>query len=153
MSREWGARVIVRDVFRAGSLAGLAMIPFGLLFRANGLRVNEYGRKTLELVAGELAPGPHFALTFVQHMLISWIAAVPLLLVLRRLEERGPRLLAGLAYGGGFYVALNSLALPVAFGDPTPWELGFATIYPSLVVHGVYGAVLALCAKVGPAPR
>jgi hypothetical protein len=40
------------------------------------------------------------------------------------------------------YVVLNAWALPLAFGDPAPWRLGFDVVYPSLVVHLVYGAVL-----------
>jgi uncharacterized membrane protein YagU involved in acid resistance len=123
------------------------MIPFAALFRARGLRVNEYGRKTLALVVGDAAPPLHTLLTFVQHMLISWLAAVPLLLALRRIDARRTRLLAGAVYGAGFYVVMNSWALPLAFGDPTPWQLGFEVVYPSLFIHLVYGVVIALAAR------
>jgi hypothetical protein len=44
-------------------------------------------------------------------------------------------------------VIINSLALPVLFGDPTPWQLGVEFIYPSLVVHLVYGACISLTAE------
>jgi len=44
--------VRVRDVLRSGTIGGLAMIPFGAVFHAMGLRVNEYGRKTLALLGG-----------------------------------------------------------------------------------------------------
>jgi hypothetical protein len=41
----------------------------------------------------------------------------------------------GALYGAAFYVVMNSLALPLLFGDRTPWQLGFATVYPRLVIH------------------
>jgi hypothetical protein len=144
---DWGA--MLREVLRTGTVAGLAMIPFAMGFRASGLRINEYGRKTLDLIVGDVAPALDTGLMFVQHMVISWIAALPLLLVLPRLARRRDRLLAGLAYGAGFYVVMNSLALPIAFGDPTPWQLGFSTIYPSLFIHVVYGVAIAWMARPG----
>lgn len=128
-------------------LAGLAMIPFAAVFRSAGLRINEYGAKTLRLFVGDLTGPGYFALTFAQHMLISVFAALPLLLALRFVPQRGQRLLLGTAYGAGFYVVVNSIALPLAFGDPTPWQLGFETVYPSLVVHLVYGFVVAWFAR------
>jgi uncharacterized membrane protein YagU involved in acid resistance len=144
---------LIREAIRAGTAAGLAMIPFAAVFRARGLRINEYGAKTLDLFVGQVDPPLHYLLTFVQHLLISWLVAVPLILLLARFSGRRDRILIGLVYGGAFYVAVNSLALPLAFGDPTPWRLGFQTVYPSLSVHFVYGLVVALVARpVGPAP-
>jgi uncharacterized membrane protein YagU involved in acid resistance len=134
---------------RAGTVAGLAMIPFAAVFRFSGLRVNEYGRKTLELLAGEVAPPLNYLLTFVQHLVISWLAAVPLLLFLQNIDDRRVRILAGAVYGAAFYAVVNSLALPFAFGDPTPWQLGFATVYPSLTIHLVYGVAIAVVARPG----
>jgi uncharacterized membrane protein YagU involved in acid resistance len=139
----------IREALRTGTVAGLAMIPFAAVFRASGLRINEYGAKTLALLVGEVAGPVHFLLTFVQHLVISWIASVPLLLAVDRVSRRRDRALLGLAYGAAFYVAVNSLALPFAFGDPTPWQLGFETVYPSLVVHLVYGFVVAVLARPG----
>jgi len=138
---------VIREALRAGTIAGVAMIPFAAVFRARGLRINEYGRKTLALVVGEVPPRLHDLLTFIQHLLISWAVAVPLLVVLRGIADRRARLLAGAAYGAAFYVVVNAWALPWVFGDPTPWTLGIDTIYPSLVVHLVYGVVLALAAR------
>jgi len=138
---------LAREALRSGTLAGLAMIPFAALFEFLGLRVNEYGRKTLGLLVGEAPPTLHTLLTFALHLVISWIAAVPLLLLLGRVADLRARVCVGLFYGAVFYAAVNSLALPVAFGDPTPWELGFATVYPSLVVHLVFGSVVALAAR------
>ncbi|MBK7951931.1 MAG: hypothetical protein IPK00_25050 [Deltaproteobacteria bacterium] len=144
---------MLREAIRAGSLAGLAMIPVAAIFRARGLRVNEYGRKTLELLVGDVAPALHFSLTFVQHLVISVLAALPLILVFERFfgasGERRTRILVGAAYGAGFYVVMNSLALPLAFGDPTPWALGFETVYPSLAIHLIYGAVLGWAVRPG----
>jgi hypothetical protein len=145
--------VLIREVLRAGTLAGLAMIPFAAVFRARGLRINEYGARTLELLVGPVAEPLHTVLTLVQHMIISWVVSVPLLLLLSSFPTRSARIAFGLVYGAAFYVAMNSLALPFAFGDPTPWQLGFETVYPSLVVHLVYGGVLAWFARpVAPAP-
>lgn len=135
------------EAIRAGTLAGLAMIPFAAVFRARGLRINEYGRKTLELVVGAVPSPRHEVLTFVEHLLVSWVLALPAVPVLRRLPGRGARAAVGAVYGGGLYVGLNSFALPFAFGDPTPWTLGWRTILPSLVVHLVYGVVLGLAVR------
>lgn len=141
--RPVSVRRIALESARAGTAGGLAMVPFGLVFRALGMRINEYGPRTLELVTGELSsPLASQVLSLVQHMLISWFAAVPLILVLRATHDRRRRALAGLAYGIGFYVLVNSLALPLAFGDPTPWELGGSAVLPSLVVHAIYGSVV-----------
>jgi len=146
LSRE-AMRASIRETLRAGTVAGLAMVPFAMVFRARGLRVNEYGRKTLALLVGEVGPPWRDILMLVQHLMISWVAALPLLLLLRSIPDRGARLAAGAAYGAVFYVGMNSLALPFAFGDPTPWQLGFDTVYPSLVVHLVFGVVVALVAR------
>jgi len=119
------------------------MVPFAAVFQRLGLRVNEYGRKTLELFVGSVSPPVHYVLTFIQHIAISWVVAVPLILLLGKISRKRDRLLVGFAYGAAFYVAVNSLALPLAFGDPTPWRLGFAVVYPSLFIHLVYGFTVA----------
>lgn len=127
---------------RTGTVAAIAMIPFAAVFRARGLRINEYGRKTLDLVVGDVPPRVHDALTFVQHIAIGCAFAVPYFVVAGGLRDRRGGVLLGLACGGAMYALLNAWALPLAFGDPTPWRLGFDVVYPSLVVHLVYGAVL-----------
>jgi hypothetical protein len=142
-------RAFLVEMLRSGTLAGLAMMPFGIAFRAAGLRVNEYGPKTLALLVGELAPPLSTVAGFLQHMAISWGAAVPLLVVVDALATRRARASLGAAYGASFYVAVNSLALPMAFGDPTPWELGLATVLPSLTVHVIYGIAVALATRPG----
>lgn len=141
---------LLREALRCGIPAGLAMIPFAAGFRAYGLRINEYGRKTLELVVGEVAPPLHTLLTFAQHMLISVFAALPLLCLLARVEGRSRRVAVATLYGAVFYAAVNAWALPLYFGDPTPWALGFETVYPSLAIHLVYGVVIGLVARPRP---
>jgi hypothetical protein len=37
--------------------------------------------------------------------------------------------------------------LPVYFGDPLPWQLGAATVLPSLIGHIIYGASIGLTSK------
>jgi uncharacterized membrane protein YagU involved in acid resistance len=127
------------------------MVPFAAIFQRLGLRVNEYGRKTLALVVGDVSAPLVYLLTFVQHLAISWVVAVPLLLLLGRRSRKRDQVLVGLAYGAMFYVVVNSLALPFAFGDPTPWHLGFAVVYPSLLIHFVYGFTVAVLARPGAA--
>ena len=146
VSRE-GRVTLIREALRTGIAAGLAMIPFAAVFQRFGLRVNEYGRKTLALLVGDVSAPLHYLLAFVQHLAISWVAAVPLLLLLGRCSRKRDQLLVGLAYGAGFYVAVNSLALPFAFEDPIPWRLGVAAVYPSLLIHLVYGFTVALLAR------
>ncbi len=55
--------------------------------------------------------------------------------------------LAGSAYGAAYYVVVNSLALPIYFGDPLPWQLGAATFLPSLFGNMVYGTSIGLTSK------
>ena len=140
-------RAWIREVLRSGLLAGLAMVPFAAIFRARGLRVNEYGRKTLELLVGPVDEPARTALSFAQHLVISCVVAVPILLLLARVARRRDRIGLGVVYGAVFYVVVNSLLLPFAFGDPTPWRLGFETVYPSLFIHLVYGLVIGWAAR------
>jgi hypothetical protein len=142
-----GLAALAREALRSGSIAAVAMIPFGLLFSALGLRVNEYGPRVIRAAFGDLPRAPQLALLLAQHFLIAWLASIPLLVSLLSLRGRAARLAAGAAYGAGFYVAVNSLALPWLFGMPTPWELGVATVAPSLAVHLVYGVSLAVTAR------
>ena len=56
-------------------------------------------------------------------------------------------ILTGTLYGAAHYVAVNALALPLFFGDPLPFQLGLQIVYPSLVVHLVFGASIGLTAR------
>jgi len=49
--------------------------------------------------------------------------------------------------GEGREIFQPSVALLWFFGDPTPWQLGFETIYPSLLVHTIYGLSVALTSR------
>lgn len=137
----------IREMFRSGSIAALAMIPFGMVFFALGLRVNEYGTKVIRTFFGDQPPGVRFVLFVIEHFVISWSVSMPLLLALLVTQRKLPALVTGLAYGAGFYVLINSLALPWAFGDPTPWQLGVKVIYPSLIIHLIYGMTIAQASK------
>ena len=140
-SGRWRA-LLVQSV-RAGTIASLAIVPLAPLFRAAGLRIGYYGPKFASLYVDDPQPW----LLFVQHLVIGWLSAVPLLLVLLHTRLRRWPLWTGAAYGAGYYVAINALALPLYFGDALPWQLGAATVLPSLVGHVAYGAVVALAAR------
>lgn len=140
-------RALTREAVRAGLLAGLAMIPFAAVLRAQGLRVNEYGRKTLALLVSNEGPMAHGLLVFVQHLFISVLAAAPLIGILVSIRSRAVRVLVGTLYGALFYACVNAWALPRLFGDPLPLELGFEVVYPSLLIHVVYGFVLGYATR------
>lgn len=132
-------KAYIKNLFRVGTLAGIAMIPFGLVFNLMGLRINEYGMLVIQSFFGDAPPIVRFILFVIEHFIISWTVAIPLLWVLITLYGRISGLWLSLFYGLLFYVLVNSLLLPALFNDPTPWTLGFNTIYPSLIVHLVYG--------------
>jgi uncharacterized membrane protein YagU involved in acid resistance len=131
-----------RKVLWSGSLAALAMIPFGIAFTLLGLDVNEYGKAIIQTFFGQLPLPARFGLFVVEHFIISWIAAIPLLAWLS-VNRSLPPWLVGAIYGAGFWVVFNSLLLPFLFGRPTPWQLGIQDILPSLTVHLVYGLTIA----------
>lgn len=142
---------ILLDSIKAGTVAALAMIPFGLAFRLAGLRVGHYGPKFAHLFVSD--PGIPFR--FAQHIVIGWVSAVPLVawLYLRPRGGLSP-VAVGALYGAGYYVVVNSLLLPISFEDPLPWTLGFQTIVPSLVIHLVFGAAIGyVCQRVGSTAR
>jgi len=121
---------------KSGTIASLAMMPFALVFRTLGLRVGHYGPKFAGLFVHE--PGPLFL--FVQHIMIGWVSAIPLVLLLSFARIGLPPMATGAAYGVLYYVAVNSLALPLYFGDELPWHQGVAAVVPSLVIHIIFGA-------------
>lgn len=131
---------LLKESVRSGTIAALAMMPAGLLFKALGLRVGHYGPKLAEWLFGE----PTRALLFAQHIVLGWVSALPLLWLLPRVRGLRARLALGTLYGAAYYIALNSLALPWFFGDPTPWQLGVDVVYPSLLVHLVFGLSIAI---------
>ncbi len=132
----------VRQTLYSGSIAAIVMMPFGAFFTLMGLRINEYGLKVVSAIFGPLPNIEKYGLFAIEHFLISWGVAVPLLFLLHWFSPSINGLLIGLLYGAGFYIVVNALALPMVFGDPTPFALGFAVIYPSFIVHLVYGATI-----------
>lgn len=134
--------VLLLEALRSGTIASLAIVPLGWLFRTLDLRVGHYGPKFAALYIDSPLPWQ----LFVQHMVVGWFSAVPLLLALALTRAMWQPLLAGASYGAGFYVVINSLALPLYFGDSTPWQLGWPTVWPSLIGHIAYGACVGYTA-------
>lgn len=131
---------LLKESIRSGTIAALSMMPFGFAFRMAGMRVGHYGPKFAALYVDD--PGP--VVLFAQHLIIGWASALPFLWLLARLRPPVSPALAGALYGIAYYVAVNSLALPLAFGDPLPWQLGIATVVPSLTIHVVFGLSLGI---------
>lgn len=138
---------LVKESIRSGTIASIAMVPFGFLFQLLGLRVGHYGKKLLEAFFADLPEQTFRLLLIVQHFAIGWISAAPLLIALVWVGHRHPGWFVGGIYGAVYYVVLNSLVLPLSFGDRTPWQLGFSVIYPSLIVHIVFGISIGLTSK------
>lgn len=137
-----------REIFRAGTIASIAMVPFGILFTMLGLRMNHYGQKIILLLFSDFAPGLRFVFFILEHLVVSWVAAIALVMLLFMLFQRISPVILGILYGIVFYVLINSLLLPLAFGDLTPWQLSFThAVLPSLLVHIVYGATVALVSR------
>ena len=128
---------------RSGTIASLAMMPLGVLFKTLDLRVGYYGPKLGAL----LFDNPTQLVLFAQHLVLGWVSALPLLVLLIRLHAAPRPVAVGAAYGAAYYVLMNSLALPLFFGDATPWRLGFDYIYPSLIIHLVFGVSVALTSR------
>ena len=140
-------RQLLIEALRSGTIASVVMMPFGFFFKWLGLRVGHYGPKLGEVLFG-VQPEPWMQLLLLaQHLLIGWLSAAPLLGFWLWRSPRAIRLVDGLVFGSMYYVAVNAFALPWVFGDPYPWRLGWAYIYPSLVVHLVFGLSIALTAR------
>lgn len=138
---------LAKESVRSGTIASIAMMPFGFLFQLLELRVGYYGKKLLEVFFSEL-PVPVFRLLmFTEHFAIGWLSAAPLLILLVVIKNRLPALSVAAIYGVVYYVVLNSFILPLSFGDRTPWTLGFSVMYPSLIIHIVFGVSIALTSK------
>lgn len=142
-------KALAKESVRSGTIASIAMIPFGFLFQFFGLRIGHYGKKLLEVFFTDLPELTFRLLMFIEHFVIGWLSAAPLLLFLLILpKNRLPPWSVGALYGLAYYVVLNSFLLPLSFGDRTPWALGFSVMYPSLIIHIVFGVSIALTSKV-----
>jgi uncharacterized membrane protein YagU involved in acid resistance len=134
---------LFKESVRSGTIAALAMMPFGILFKFLDLRVGYYGPKLGALLFGE----PSRIVLFLQHLVLGWVSALPLLVILVGLEGKVAPTATGAAYGLAYYVIVNSFALPLFFGDPTPWQLGFSFIYPSVLIHLVFGVCIGVTSR------
>ncbi len=133
----------LKESIRSGTIASLVMMPLGFVFQLFDLRVGHYGPKLAELLFGE----PTTFILLSQHFIIGWISTFPLLVILIYLHRLAAPVAIGAAYGAAYYVVINSLALPLYFNDPTPWHLGINVIYPSLLVHLIFGASIGFTAR------
>ena len=130
---------------RAGTMGSVAMIPVGLAIRRGlGGAVNVYGELVVERLLGRVVP---WALA-VEHVLISWVLALPVVWMVRRWPDVRA-VPAGVVYGAAIWGVINSFSLPLLFGRPTPWEVGWSAIWPSLTVHVVYSVATTAVAKAG----
>ncbi len=132
-----------REALRSGTIASLVMMPVGFVFQAMGLRVGHYGPKFAQLWVDHPTP----LLLFAQHVVLGWVSALPLLWWLVFIAGKSRPVLSGALYGSAYYVVVNSLALPLYFGDPLPWQLGLPTVIPSLLVHIIYGSSIGWTAR------
>jgi hypothetical protein len=132
-------------VLLAGLAGAVAMIPPGLALSAAGFEVNRYGVLLAQQLTG--TPGrPALLVLLVLHLIIGMVSAVPLGLWWRARGVPGPtgRWVTGATYGGAYWLAVNALLLPTLYGRPFPWSEGAGSVWPSLVVHLLYGSVTAV---------
>lgn len=52
---------------------------------------------------------------FIEHFVLGWLSAVPLLILLVLMKNRFPAISAGALYGVAYYVVINFLYLPLSF--------------------------------------
>lgn len=136
-------KALLIEAVRSGTIASLVIVPLSPLFKAMGLRIGHYGPKFAALFFDDPQPW----LLFVQHLVIGWISALPLFVILMLTSAARWPLYAGAVYGATYYVAVNSLALPMYFGDRTPWQIGWTTVYPSLIGHIIFGMSIGLTSR------
>lgn len=136
-------RALLIESIRSGTIASLVIVPLSPIFKAAGLRIGHYGPKFAALLFESTEPW----VLFLQHLVIGCLSAFPLLFFLANvIHGRRPVFVGGL-YGAAYYVVVNSLVLPIYFGDLLPWQMGFGTVWPSLIGHIIYGASIGFSAK------
>jgi uncharacterized membrane protein YagU involved in acid resistance len=92
------------------------------------------------------------------HLVIGVISAIPPVLVAwagRWPPNLLPGLVAGAGYGVGYWFLVNAVTLPALFGRQHPWERGPSAVWPSLLVHVIFGLGVAAVLHVrrwSPAP-
>ena len=129
-------RTIARVSLEAGLVAGVTMMPFGAALRALGYQVNVYG----ELMVRALLGSAPMLAQLVLHVVVSITLAIPFVLFAR--WRGGANHIPGAVYGLLAWAAMNATLLPLLFERSTGWALGFRVVWPSLLVHLVYGASL-----------
>lgn len=131
-----------RVVVGAGFVGAVAMVPVGLALSAAGFEVNRYGELLAEQLTGSRRPAVLFAL----HLVIGVVSVVPLAVAAAAAlrPRRMIMLVGGAVYGAAYWLGVNALALPLLYDRPFPWMEGVASVWPSLLVHVVYGLAAAL---------
>lgn len=128
----------------AGLAGAIAMAPAGALLIASGQQVNRYGELLARHIFGTTLP----AVLLAEHLVIGVLSAAPLAVLLLSRRPAWPAAVAlGLGYGVGYWLAVNTLALPWYFAQPNPWGQGPGALLPSLFVHLVYGVATALALR------
>ena len=131
-----------------GLTAAIAMIPYGLvLMNVLKLPINIYGEKTLQLFMVK----PTYIMMFIEHLLISYIFAIPVIWLMKRFRlytvSAFVLLLSGAFYGLVIWLVFNSLLLPLLYHDLSPWKKGWYAMWPSMTAHILYGFVAAAVGK------
>jgi len=81
----------IKESMRAGTIASIAIMPVGYVFRSLGLRIGHYGPKVAETLFGNTSQ----PLLMTQHLIIGWLSAAPLLLSLIVIGKRASPVLLG----------------------------------------------------------
>jgi hypothetical protein len=140
--RHKGFAASAADCVVAGVIAAIAMIPVGLVVTAAGFELNRYGRAVAEALVG--TDGRLVLLAM--HLVIGVISAIPPVWAAstgRWPPNLLPGLIAGAGYGAGYWLVVNAVTLPALFGQRHPWERGPAAVWPSLLVHVIFGLGVA----------
>ena len=69
---------LCKEAIRSGTIASLAMMPAGFIFRFLDMRVGYYGPKVALALFGNTSP----VVLFIQHIVIGWLSALPLVVLL-----------------------------------------------------------------------
>ncbi len=134
---------LIKESAISGTIASLVMMPAGLAFKFFEFRIGHYGPKLGALLFDD----PSRPLLFIQHLVIGFLSALPIIFGFLRFSLKQSPIILGAVYGMAYYVLINSFLLPHYFNDPTPWQLGISNIIPSLVVHVIFGASIGFTAR------
>jgi uncharacterized membrane protein YagU involved in acid resistance len=149
MHAAYMLKPLFKEAIRSGTIASIAMMPVGFLFRHFGLRVGHYGNKLGAVLFANAGEPLLQGLLIAQHFVIGWLSALPMLMFMVFAQVCRPSylLLTGILYGALYYLLINALALPLMFGDTLPLQMDFNVVYPSLIVHIVFGLSIGYTAQ------